>query len=88
MFIVYVVFVTTTIIIIHSFVYLLQAFFCERSDYFKALVEDHFGEASGGISSDVDPSLDNIQSITLRDISASVFYRVLSYIYCDSAEVG
>ena len=58
----------------------VQVFFCERSDYFKALVEDHFGEASSSSSS--------VPVITLRDISAPVFYRILTYVYQDTCEVS
>ncbi|XP_076469134.1 ankyrin repeat and BTB/POZ domain-containing protein 1-like [Babylonia areolata] len=57
-----------------------KAFFCERSDYFKALIQDHFGEASSSSS-------DSVPIITLRDVGAHVFHRVLTYIYQDSCDL-
>ena len=58
-----------------------QAFFCGRSDYFRALLDDHFREneeleASGGLL-----------AITLHDISPDIFTHVLYYIYGDHTEV-
>lgn len=58
-----------------------QAFFCGRSDYFRALLDDHFREneeleASGGLP-----------AITLHGISPDVFTHVLYYIYSDHTEV-
>ncbi|KAF6022968.1 ABTB1 [Bugula neritina] len=54
-----------------------KAFFCLRSDYFKALLEDHFNE-------NVD---DQIECIVLHDISIEAFKCVLYYIYTDSCEL-
>lgn len=59
-----------------------QAFFCGRSDYFRALLDDHFQEneeleVSGGLP-----------AITLHGISPEVFTHVLYYIYSDHTEVG
>ena len=56
-----------------------KAFFCLRSDYFKALLRDHFDENSGQLQ---------IESITLHDISVHVFKCVLYYVYTDSCEVS
>ncbi|XP_007465325.1 PREDICTED: ankyrin repeat and BTB/POZ domain-containing protein 1 [Lipotes vexillifer] len=58
-----------------------KAFFCGRSDYFRALLDDHFREneeleASGGLL-----------AITLRDVSPAVFTHVLYYIYSDHTEL-
>lgn len=58
-----------------------QAFFCGRSDYFRALLDDHFREneeleASGGLP-----------AITLHGISPDIFTHVLYYIYSDHTEV-
>ncbi|KAK7102749.1 ankyrin repeat and BTB/POZ domain-containing protein 1-like [Littorina saxatilis] len=70
-----------------------KVFVCERSDYFQALLEDHFGEATSSsththtMDSDNDSENDNIPVIALKDISAHVFYRVLTYIYQDSCEL-
>lgn len=60
---------------------LLQAFFCGRSDYFRALLDDHFREnegleASGGLP-----------AITLHGLSPHVFTHVLYYIYTNHTEV-
>uniref|UniRef100_A0A8C0TYR4 BTB domain-containing protein n=1 Tax=Canis lupus familiaris TaxID=9615 RepID=A0A8C0TYR4_CANLF len=58
-----------------------KAFFCGRSDYFRALLDDHFREneeleASGGLL-----------AITLHGISPDIFTHVLYYIYSDHTEV-
>lgn len=62
-------------------VFPLQAFFCGRSDYFKALLEDHFSESE---ELQTQPS---IPVVTLRNISEDLFIRVLYYIYSDDTEV-
>ncbi|XP_029774068.1 ankyrin repeat and BTB/POZ domain-containing protein 1 isoform X2 [Suricata suricatta] len=59
----------------------LRAFFCGRSDYFQALLDDHFREneeleASGGLP-----------AITLHGISPDIFTHVLYYIYSDHTEL-
>lgn len=61
--------------------FLLQAFFCGRSDYFKALLEDHFSESE---ELQTQPS---IPVVTLHNISEDIFIRVLYYIYSDDTEV-
>ncbi|XP_032314686.1 ankyrin repeat and BTB/POZ domain-containing protein 1 isoform X2 [Camelus ferus] len=58
-----------------------KAFFCSRSDYFRALLEDHFQEsqepeASGGLP-----------AVTLQGVSAEVFTHVLYYVYSDHTEL-
>lgn len=58
-----------------------QAFFCGRSDYFKALLEDHFSESE---ELQTQPS---IPVVTLHNISEDIFIRVLYYIYSDDTEV-
>ena len=56
-------------------------FFTGRSDYFKALVEDHFGESS------TDEEY-NLPVITLHEMSSAIFVQVMYYIYQDSCEVS
>ncbi|KAF0879390.1 ABTB1 protein, partial [Crocuta crocuta] len=58
-----------------------KAFFCGRSDYFRALLDDHFREneeleAPGGLP-----------AVTLHGISPGIFSHVLYYIYSDHTEV-
>lgn len=60
----------------------LQAFFCERSDYFKALLEDHFSEG-GQLQSQPSTPV-----ITLHNISHEIFIHVMYYIYSDDTEVS
>ncbi|XP_043934477.1 ankyrin repeat and BTB/POZ domain-containing protein 1 [Protopterus annectens] len=59
-----------------------KSFFCGRSDYFKALLEDHFCE-SGELQSQ--PS---IPVVTIHNISEDIFIRVLYYIYSDDTELS
>lgn len=56
-------------------------FICGRCSYLKALVTDHFSEASLSDGSEV-------QVITLHDIDPHAFVTMLQYIYTDSAEVN
>lgn len=58
-----------------------QAFFCGRSDYFKALVEDHFSEG------ETLQSLPEVPVITLHDVSHELFTKILYYIYSDNTQV-
>uniref|UniRef100_A0ACB8EHM3 Ankyrin repeat and BTB/POZ domain-containing protein 1 n=1 Tax=Sphaerodactylus townsendi TaxID=933632 RepID=A0ACB8EHM3_9SAUR len=58
------------------------AFFCGRSDYFKALLEDHFSESE---ELQTQPS---IPVVTLHNISEEIFIRVLYYIYSDDTELS
>lgn len=60
----------------------LQAFFCGRSDYFRALLEDHFSE---GEQLQSHPST---LVITLHNISHEIFIHVMYYIYTDNTEVS
>ncbi|CAL1541800.1 unnamed protein product [Lymnaea stagnalis] len=55
-----------------------KVFFCGRSDYFKALLEDHFGE---------NQCSDNIPVVYLHDVSVEVFIRILTFIYSDSSDL-
>lgn len=64
-----------------DFSFPIQAFFCGRSDYFKALLEDHFSESE---ELQTQPT---IPVVTLHDISEDIFIRVLYYIYSDDTEV-
>jgi len=50
-----------------------KAFFCGRSDYFRALIDDHFLEAQNQIN--------GIQVFELYDISVHTFMAIVSYIY-------
>ncbi|KAM4738270.1 ankyrin repeat and BTB/POZ domain-containing protein 1 isoform 2-T2 [Anableps anableps] len=58
-----------------------KAFFCGRSDYFKALLEDHFSEGEQLLSQPSTPV------ITLHNISHEVFIHVMYYIYTDDTEL-
>lgn len=59
----------------------LQAFFCGRSDYFRALLEDHFSE---GEQLQSQPST---LVITLHNVSHEIFIDVMYYIYTNNVEV-
>ncbi|XP_067928958.1 ankyrin repeat and BTB/POZ domain-containing protein 1-like [Watersipora subatra] len=54
-----------------------KAFFCLRSDYFKALLRDHFDENVGG----------QVECINLQDINVDVFKCILYYIYTDNCQL-
>uniref|UniRef100_A0A672HX88 BTB domain-containing protein n=1 Tax=Salarias fasciatus TaxID=181472 RepID=A0A672HX88_SALFA len=58
-----------------------KAFFCGRSDYFKALLEDHFSEGQQLQSQPSTPV------ITLHNISHEIFTHVMYYIYTDYTEL-
>ncbi|TNN42718.1 Ankyrin repeat and BTB/POZ domain-containing protein 1 [Liparis tanakae] len=58
-----------------------KAFFSGRSDYFKALLEDHFSEGEELQSRPGTPV------ITLHNISHEIFTRVMYYIYTDDTEL-
>lgn len=57
-----------------------KVFLCERSDYFKALISDHFHEhkLDEGIS---------LPIIALQDLSAEMFKHILIYIYAGVEEL-
>ncbi|XP_056001125.1 ankyrin repeat and BTB/POZ domain-containing protein 1-like [Ostrea edulis] len=57
-----------------------KVFFCGRSDYFKALLIDHFGESQ--------VSENNIPQVTLNDITCDIFTQIMYYIYQDSCELS
>ncbi|XP_053576799.1 ankyrin repeat and BTB/POZ domain-containing protein 1 isoform X3 [Bombina bombina] len=59
-----------------------KSFFCGRSDYFKALLVDHFCESQ---ELEEQPS---IPVITLHNIADETFLRVLYYIYSDDTELS
>ncbi|XP_061430173.1 ankyrin repeat and BTB/POZ domain-containing protein 1 isoform X2 [Lethenteron reissneri] len=59
-----------------------KLFFCGRSDYFKALLEDHFSEAS---ELQTEPS---VCVVKLHNISLEMFSTILYYIYSDMAELS
>ncbi|KAK3102998.1 hypothetical protein FSP39_015652 [Pinctada imbricata] len=56
-----------------------KVFFCGRSDYFKALLIDHFGET--------DMSSDNLPIVNINGVSANIFSRVMFYMYQESCEL-
>uniref|UniRef100_A0A669C5Z0 Ankyrin repeat and BTB domain containing 1 n=1 Tax=Oreochromis niloticus TaxID=8128 RepID=A0A669C5Z0_ORENI len=58
-----------------------KAFFCGRSDYFKALLEDHFSEGEQLQSQPSTPV------ITLHNISHEIFIHIMYYIYTDDTEL-
>uniref|UniRef100_A0A8C9ZVU3 Ankyrin repeat and BTB domain containing 1 n=1 Tax=Sander lucioperca TaxID=283035 RepID=A0A8C9ZVU3_SANLU len=58
-----------------------KAFFCGRSDYFKALLEDHFSEGEQLQSQPSTPV------ITLHNISHEIFIHVMYYIYTDDTQL-
>ncbi|XP_061591916.1 ankyrin repeat and BTB/POZ domain-containing protein 1 [Cololabis saira] len=58
-----------------------KAFFCGRSDYFKALLEDHFSEGEQLQSQPSTPV------ITLHNISHEIFIHVMYHIYTDDTEL-
>ncbi|XP_072928113.1 ankyrin repeat and BTB/POZ domain-containing protein 1 isoform X4 [Hemitrygon akajei] len=57
-----------------------KAFFCSRSDYFRALLQDHFSE------SEQLQSQPSIPMVTLHNVTEEIFIRVLYYIYSDETE--
>ncbi|XP_012681951.1 ankyrin repeat and BTB/POZ domain-containing protein 1 isoform X2 [Clupea harengus] len=59
-----------------------KPFFCGRSDYFKALLEDHFSEG------ETLASAPHIPVITLHNISHELFTKILYYIYSDDTELS
>ena len=63
-----------------KFVY-FQLFFCQRSAYFKALVDDHFGETE---TTDVG----DVVTITMHSINVEIFLQILYYIYRNTCEVN
>ena len=59
-------------------------FFCERSDYFRARVEDNFGESYTKQEDDR-----QLQVVPLAETTCSVFVQILYYVYQDSClQVG
>lgn len=61
-----------------------NVFFCERSEYFKTLVEDRFTESTLVDTDQWGP----LPELTLHDISAEIFGQILSYVYTDTAELS
>lgn len=59
--------------------YCHQIFFTRRSDYFKALLTDHFCEAE-------EDGATAIPVRTLHDVSAKIFSKVVYYMYTDTVE--
>jgi len=74
----------------HKF-YCHKAAFAVRSEYFRALFRDHFGETS---QTDIlNDSVDELSSppvidvLSIRDITAEVFAQVVLYVYSNNIEV-
>lgn len=63
--------------------YFPQMFFCLRSEYFRALLRDHFHEADWCNSSG-----SQIPTVTLHNISAEVFAILVHYLYCNQTNVS
>ncbi|XP_042879642.1 ankyrin repeat and BTB/POZ domain-containing protein 1-like isoform X1 [Penaeus japonicus] len=59
-----------------------KMFFCLRSEYFRALLRDHFHEADWCGSSE-----SQIPTVTLHNISADVFAILVHYLYCNQTNV-
>ncbi|XP_078001015.1 ankyrin repeat and BTB/POZ domain-containing protein 1-like [Glandiceps talaboti] len=64
----------------HHF-YCHKIFFCCRSDYFSALLADHFSEMGTD-------SQENIPVVFLKDISAHVFSKVVQYLYTEKPQIS
>ena len=58
-----------------------QAMFCTRSDYFKALIDDHFNESSW------DSSL-NIPVVDVHNVTPMVFAIVVNHVYSNMQHVS
>ncbi|XP_060078482.1 ankyrin repeat and BTB/POZ domain-containing protein 1-like [Ylistrum balloti] len=56
-----------------------KVFFCGRSDFFKALLVDHFGESN--------VSEDNLPLIPINEITTENFRQLMYYLYQDSCEL-
>ncbi|XP_002740260.1 ankyrin repeat and BTB/POZ domain-containing protein 1-like [Saccoglossus kowalevskii] len=61
--------------------YCHKVFFCCRSDYFKALLSDHFSE----VGTD---SLQGIPVVYLQDVNPDVFSQVVRYLYTDKPQIS
>lgn len=59
-----------------------KAFFCGRSDYFRALLDDHFREHEEPAAPGALPA------ITLHGVSPDVFTHVVYYVYSDHTELS
>lgn len=74
----------------HKF-YCHKAAFAVRSEYFRALFRDHFGETSQtdilNNSADELSSPPVIDVLSIRDITAEVFAQVVLYVYSNNIEV-
>lgn len=57
-----------------------KVFFCGRSDYFKALLNDHFGESRR--------LENNLPLVTLNDVPCDIFTQIMYYIYQDSCQLS
>lgn len=56
-----------------------QAFFCGRSEYFNALLRDHFSETTAD---------DGKPVVTIRNVPVEAFAAVVYYIYTNVVQVG
>jgi ankyrin repeat/BTB/POZ domain-containing protein 1 len=58
--------------------FLSQAFFCGRSEYFNALLRDHFSETTAD---------DGTPMATIRNVPVEAFAAVVYYIYTNVVQV-
>ena len=68
----------------------LQAFFYQRSEYFRAIGRDHFDEHATDSKTNSSCANSNLPVVTLHDVSASTFMQVVNFVYsdtCGSSEV-
>lgn len=59
-------------------VFFSQAFFCGRSEYFNALLRDHFSETTAD---------DGNPMVTIRNVPVEAFASVVYYIYTNAVQV-
>ncbi|KXJ05523.1 Ankyrin repeat and BTB/POZ domain-containing protein 1 [Exaiptasia diaphana] len=67
--------------------YCHKVFMCGRSDYFKALLIDHFSETVLPDIMEHDSYEESVPEVTLRDVSAEDFAAIVAYIYQDTTHV-
>jgi hypothetical protein len=63
----------------------MQAAFAGRSEYFRALFRDHFGERTVHLDESTDAM--QVDILVLRDVTALVFAQVVFYVYSNRVDV-
>lgn len=58
-------------------------FFCPRSEYFEALLRDHFQEATWEDTPEA-----SLPVVTLHNISPEVFATLVHFLYCNQTIVS